>query len=276
MRPLVLLPLTLLACPNDKTDTAGPDTTPPEVYFIRPLPEEAVVGPIDIRVGAEDARGVKDVEFRIYDDVLGIDDSAPFATNWDTSLSLNGTWRLIAIARDDAGNEGQTEMEISVANVTGADPESVHVVSPEDRTTVCGVVTVEAVAGSAVTFSLDGTKVAADEAAPYTWDWDTSTSGNGAHRVIATVDELNTASIRLIERLGFRCEAHFIENDWFKGRWSSEYRYAMLEQEWLERSKVQTLEGLPHNQEAKHESKRLLTNLAAGKPQPRRALPGPA
>lgn len=52
------------------------------------------------------------------------------------------------------------------------------------------------------------------------------------HRVIATVDELNAPSIRLIERLGFRCEAHFIENDWFKGRWSSEFWYAMLEKEW--------------------------------------------
>jgi RimJ/RimL family protein N-acetyltransferase len=58
------------------------------------------------------------------------------------------------------------------------------------------------------------------------------------HRAIATVDVLNTASIRLIERLGFRREAHFIEDDWFKGRWSSEYWYAMLEREWLERANV--------------------------------------
>jgi RimJ/RimL family protein N-acetyltransferase len=55
------------------------------------------------------------------------------------------------------------------------------------------------------------------------------------HRVIATTDVLNSASIRLIERLGFRREAHFIENDWFKGRWSSEYWYAMLAEEWLKR-----------------------------------------
>ena len=61
------------------------------------------------------------------------------------------------------------------------------------------------------------------------------------HRVIATVDVLNTASIRLIERLGLRREAHFIENDWFKGRWSSEYWYAMLEKEWLERANVKRL-----------------------------------
>jgi RimJ/RimL family protein N-acetyltransferase len=58
----------------------------------------------------------------------------------------------------------------------------------------------------------------------------------GLHRVIAITDVLNTPSIRLIERLGFRREAHFHENDWFKGRWSSEYWYALLAQEWVQRA----------------------------------------
>lgn len=52
------------------------------------------------------------------------------------------------------------------------------------------------------------------------------------HRVIAITDVLNTPSINLIERLGFRREAHCIENEWFKGRWSSEFWYALLSQEW--------------------------------------------
>lgn len=55
------------------------------------------------------------------------------------------------------------------------------------------------------------------------------------HRVVATTDELNTASIRLLEALGLRREAHFIQNLWFKGRWSSEYYYALLRDEWLSR-----------------------------------------
>jgi ribosomal-protein-alanine N-acetyltransferase len=38
-----------------------------------------------------------------------------------------------------------------------------------------------------------------------------------------------------MERLGMRREAHFVENLWFKGRWSSEYWYAILRSEWLAR-----------------------------------------
>ncbi len=52
-------------------------------------------------------------------------------------------------------------------------------------------------------------------------------------RVVAECDVLNDASWRLLERLGFRREAHLVENLWFKGRWSSEYHYAMLQKEWL-------------------------------------------
>ncbi|MEW5868396.1 MAG: GNAT family protein [Chloroflexota bacterium] len=53
------------------------------------------------------------------------------------------------------------------------------------------------------------------------------------HRVVATTDELNAASVHLLEALGLRREVHFIENLWFKGRWSSEYYYAILQEEWL-------------------------------------------
>lgn len=52
------------------------------------------------------------------------------------------------------------------------------------------------------------------------------------HRVIADTDVENMASWRTLERVGFRREAHFVENIWFKGKWASEYHYAMLEREW--------------------------------------------
>jgi RimJ/RimL family protein N-acetyltransferase len=55
------------------------------------------------------------------------------------------------------------------------------------------------------------------------------------HRVVAECDVLNTASHKLLERLGFRREAHFVDALWFKGRWSSEYHYALLSKEWLMR-----------------------------------------
>ncbi|MEX2596442.1 MAG: GNAT family protein [Salibacteraceae bacterium] len=52
------------------------------------------------------------------------------------------------------------------------------------------------------------------------------------HRVVEIVDAENTASIRLLESIGFRREGHFIENIFFKGKWGSEFQYAMLKSEW--------------------------------------------
>jgi len=59
----------------------------------------------------------------------------------------------------------------------------------------------------------------------------------GVHRVVEIVDAENTASICLLNSIGFRQEGHFIENVFFKGKWGSEYQFAMLKQEWDERAK---------------------------------------
>lgn len=51
-------------------------------------------------------------------------------------------------------------------------------------------------------------------------------------RVIAKLDVRNIASRVVLEKLGFRREAHFIEDDFFKGEWTSTLVYATLRQEW--------------------------------------------
>jgi len=55
------------------------------------------------------------------------------------------------------------------------------------------------------------------------------------HRVFAEADDRNTAVKRLLERLGFRCEARLVEADWFKGEWSTLCVYAILDREWQAR-----------------------------------------
>ena len=54
----------------------------------------------------------------------------------------------------------------------------------------------------------------------------------GLHRVIAVTDALNAPAAALLERLGMRREAHFVENIFFKGAWGSEFLFALLEREW--------------------------------------------
>jgi RimJ/RimL family protein N-acetyltransferase len=55
------------------------------------------------------------------------------------------------------------------------------------------------------------------------------------HRVVAIADCENEKSVALLSRLGLRREGHFIQNIWFKGKWGSEYLYAVLGEEWLGR-----------------------------------------
>ena len=56
------------------------------------------------------------------------------------------------------------------------------------------------------------------------------------HRVVEIVDAENVASINLLKSTGFKQEGHFIENIFFKGKWGSEFQYAMLKREWLARA----------------------------------------
>ena len=56
-----------------------------------------------------------------------------------------------------------------------------------------------------------------------------------AHRVFGRLEARNTASARVLERLGMRKEAHLVENEHVKGEWQSEVVYALLEREWTSR-----------------------------------------
>lgn len=52
------------------------------------------------------------------------------------------------------------------------------------------------------------------------------------HRVSASVDPRNTPSAAVLERLGFRKEAHHMKSVWMDGRWCDDCVYAMIENEW--------------------------------------------
>ena len=56
------------------------------------------------------------------------------------------------------------------------------------------------------------------------------------HRVYALTDADNRDAGLLFRAIGFRQEAHFVEHVWFKGKYGSEYLFAMLKREWLNRA----------------------------------------
>lgn len=62
------------------------------------------------------------------------------------------------------------------------------------------------------------------------------------HRVVATCDPRNTASWRVMEKLGMRCEAHQLRSIFKEGEWLDEYQYAILAHEWSARSQPSSRE----------------------------------
>lgn len=59
--------------------------------------------------------------------------------------------------------------------------------------------------------------------------------GLGLHRIVARLDERNEASARVARRLGMRQEARLVQNEIFKGEWSTELDFALLADEWTKR-----------------------------------------
>jgi RimJ/RimL family protein N-acetyltransferase len=52
------------------------------------------------------------------------------------------------------------------------------------------------------------------------------------HRVVGHLEARNAASARILEKLGMRREAHFVENEYVKAEWQSGLIYAILDREW--------------------------------------------
>jgi RimJ/RimL family protein N-acetyltransferase len=54
----------------------------------------------------------------------------------------------------------------------------------------------------------------------------------GLHRITANCDARNTPSARVMERIGMRREAHFVQGSFEKGEWVDELEYGILADEW--------------------------------------------
>lgn len=54
----------------------------------------------------------------------------------------------------------------------------------------------------------------------------------GLHRIAADADPRNTGSLRIMERLGMRREADYVDAFFLKGEWVGETHYGILEDEW--------------------------------------------
>ena len=53
------------------------------------------------------------------------------------------------------------------------------------------------------------------------------------YRIIASIDPRNSSSLKLVERLGFRKEAHFRKSILIEGEWVDDLIYALLSEDWI-------------------------------------------
>lgn len=56
------------------------------------------------------------------------------------------------------------------------------------------------------------------------------------HRIFAVCDVENAGSVNLLSKIGFRQEGHFIKNLNVKGQWRDNYLFAMLSEEFINRT----------------------------------------
>jgi RimJ/RimL family protein N-acetyltransferase len=139
-------------------------------------------------------------------------------------LSADETRSLLALkmAAPSWGREGDWLSVAAVERASGVTVGDVSLrwVSERDRTAEIG-------------FTFDPQhqgKGFATEGARTLVDWVFTSAG--FHRVIGRTVARNSASARVLEKLGMRLEAHFVENEWVKGEWQSELVYSILEREW--------------------------------------------
>jgi RimJ/RimL family protein N-acetyltransferase len=61
------------------------------------------------------------------------------------------------------------------------------------------------------------------------------------HRIFARCEGRNHHSIKLLQQMGMRLEAHYREHALFQGEWDEELHFAILDREWQRPSKVREL-----------------------------------
>ena len=143
--------------------------------------------------------------------------------SWDAGFSREDGERLVAAQSNaEFGEPGRWIQVAAVDRVSGAlcGDCAVHVETSPPRTAEVGVTFAPETQGR----GLASEALAAVVTRLF--------EEHDMHRVHAEADDRNVAVHRLLERLGFRCEARLVEADFFKGDWCTMRTYAVLRREW--------------------------------------------
>ncbi len=172
--------------------SVGSDTTPPTVSMIAPAAGATLFDIVPVAASASDNIGVAGVQLTLDGTNLGAElTTPPYAMNWNTISTPNGSHALAAVARDAAGNR-TTAAAVTVTVNNDLTPPTVAITAPANGATVSGsAVAVSATATDnvgvvGVQFQLDGLSLGAElTTAPYSLSWNTVAAAAGSHALTA-------------------------------------------------------------------------------------------
>ena len=172
----------------------APDIVAPTVALT--APSGTVSGTVAVTANAADNVGVAQVEFFAGATSLGVDTTAPYSVDWNTTTTANGSVSLTAVAKDAFGNSTTSAaVAVTVANVPpppDTTPPTVTLTAPTG--TVSGTVAVTANAAdnvgvTQVEFFAGTTSLGTDTSAPYSVSWNTTTVADGAVTLTAVAHD---------------------------------------------------------------------------------------
>lgn len=168
----------------------GVDNTAPVSTFSIPA-NTALSGMASITIAASDATsGVASVELRVDGTSVGTVNAAPFVFGFDTHSLADGSHTLASVTIDAAGNVFTASETVTVDNTAPA----LTLVQPASGGYLRGAPTVQFTATDAsgsvqVAFAVDGVQLAQLSAAPFDFNWDTTSVADGAHSLTGTATD---------------------------------------------------------------------------------------
>ena len=118
------------------------DTSPPTVSITNPPNGTVLSREVAVSADASDDVAVLGVQFKLDNNNLGSEDTAPpYSISWDTTNLAPGPHVLSAVARDGSGKTTTTSITVNVIDTT---PPTVRITSPAHGSQVIGLMTVEA------------------------------------------------------------------------------------------------------------------------------------
>jgi hypothetical protein len=151
--------------------------------------EQSVGGTLNLAVQAKAPAPIASVSYRLDGRLLAEVTQAPFSFEWDSSTLEPGEYRLVVNVVDQAGNQGQAEVNLTVVApvvVTASIPETV--VEVGDQVSVA--VKIESLAEVArVELLLDGEVVQSSQAPPFGFSLDSGAYPAGEHLISVRAED---------------------------------------------------------------------------------------